>query len=353
MLREVRLTGRLPVTARPEWKGDAAVRTMTGKAANVATASKAKESTLRSYAGFLRKELRKNKYIYLMLLPVMLYFVVFSYFPMVGLALAFKDYSLKYGLIGNILEAPYVGLKHFEAFFAGVAFKQVVVNTILLSVYGIIFAFPAPIVLALLLNELRVKWFKSMVQSITYMPHFISLVVISGMIIDLTSINGLINTIIDALGGSKIMFLLEPAWFRTIFITSDIWQHIGWGSIIYLAALSGIDAEMYEAAVMDGAGRWRQLLNITLPSLLPTIMILLILRIGQMLNIGVEKIILLYQPMTYETADVISSYVFRQGILNLQISYTTAVGLFNAVINFALLVLANWLSKKTTQSSLW
>lgn len=272
---------------------------------------------------------------------------------MAGLILAFKDYSLRYGLIGNMFDTPFVGLKHFEAFFSGAVFKQVVWNTIILSLYGLIFSFPAPIILALLLNEVRTKWFKSMVQTITYMPHFISLVVISGIIIDLTSINGLINTIIEAFGGKKIMFLLEADWFRTIFISSDIWQHIGWSSIIYLAALSGIDAEQYEAAVMDGAGRWRKLLHITIPGLLPTIMILLILRIGQMMNIGVEKIILLYQPITYDTADVIASYVFRQGILNLQISYTTAVGMFNSVINFALLIFANWFSKKSTESSLW
>ncbi|MDG0809941.1 ABC transporter permease [Cohnella rhizosphaerae] len=299
------------------------------------------------------RALRKHKYVYFMMLPVMVYFIVFYYVPMAGLALAFKDYTLKYGLIGNLFETPFVGFKHFEAFFSSVAFKQVLTNTILLSLYGIIFSFPAPIILALLLNELRVKWFKNTVQSITYMPHFISLVVISGIIIDLTSLNGLINTIIGALGGQKITFLLEPAYFRTIFVASEVWQQVGWSSIIYLAAIAGIDSDMYEAAVMDGAGRWRKIVSITLPSLLPTIMVLLILRIGQMLNIGVEKIILLYQPMTYETADVISSYVFRQGILNLQISYTTAVGLFNSVINFALLVCANRLSKKMTQNSLW
>jgi putative aldouronate transport system permease protein len=185
------------------------------------------------------------------------------------------------------------------------------------------------------------------------MPHFISMVVMTGIVIDFVSSNGLINNIIQMTGHKKIMFLIEPSWFRTIYISSDIWQQVGWGSIIYLAALAGINPELYESAVMDGASRWRQMISITIPCLLPTIMILLILRIGQMMSIGVEKIILLYQPMTYDTSDVISSYVFRQGILNQQISYTTAVGFFNSVINFTLLSLANFASKRATESSLW
>lgn len=307
----------------------------------------------KGYIGFLKKQLVRNKYIYLMLLPVLLYYIIFQYIPMTGIIIGFKDYTFKYGLLGNIFITPFVGFKHFIAFFTSISFKQVFLNTVIINFYGLLFAFPAPIILALLLNELKAGWFKKTVQSITYMPHFISLVVMSGLVVELTSNNGLINTLVEMFGGKKIMFLLEPGWFRTIYITSDIWQQVGWGSIIYLAALAGIDSELYEAAVMDGAGRWRQLISITIPSLLPTIMILLILRIGQMMNVGVEKIILLYQPTTYDTADVISSYVFRQGILNQQISYTTAVGFFNSIINFTLLAFSNLLSKKTTESSLW
>lgn len=316
-------------------------------------ASSLEKTSQSKHIGFLKKQFRMNKYLYLMLLPVVLYYLVFQYLPMLGIVIAFKDYSFKYNLFQNIFSTPFVGFKHFISFFTGISFKQVVLNTLIINIYGLLFSFPAPIILALLLNELRFRRFKGLVQSITYMPHFISMVVMTGIVIDFVSSNGLINNIIQMTGHKKIMFLIEPSWFRTIYISSDIWQQVGWGSIIYLAALAGINPELYESAVMDGASRWRQMISITIPCLLPTIMILLILRIGQMMSIGVEKIILLYQPMTYDTSDVISSYVFRQGILNQQISYTTAVGFFNSVINFTLLSLANFASKRATESSLW
>lgn len=295
----------------------------------------------------------QHRYIYLMLFPVMLYYVVFHYFPMIGITIAFKDYSVKYTIWENIFKTPWVGLKHFRSFFESFYFQRVFWNTVIINIYGLIFTFPAPILLALLLNEVRAMRFKKTVQSITYMPHFISMVVIAGLVIDFTSSNGVINTILSAFGHERIQFLIEPQWFRTVYIISAIWQEIGWGSIIYLAALAGIDAELYEAAVIDGAGRWKQMTNVTLPCIAPTIIILLILKIGQMMNVGVEKILLLYRPTTYETADVISSYVYRRGMIEMQYSFSTAVGLFNSIINFTLLVSANQLSKKVSETSLW
>ena len=295
----------------------------------------------------------QHRYIYFMLLPVMLYFIVFHYFPMVGILIAFKDYSVKYTFWENIFHTPWVGLKHFKSFFESFYFQRVFWNTVIINLYGLIFTFPAPVLLALLLNEVRNIRFKKIVQSITYMPHFISMVVIAGLVIDFTSSNGAINTILDFFGQERMQFLIEPEWFRPVYIISAIWQEIGWGSIIYLAALAGIDAELYEAAVIDGAGRWRQAISVTLPCIAPTIIILLILKIGQMMNVGVEKILLLYRSTTYETADVISSYVYRRGMIEMQYSFSTAVGLFNSIINFTLLVSANWLSRKFSETSLW
>ena len=295
----------------------------------------------------------QHRYIYFMLLPVMLYFIVFHYFPMVGILIAFKDYSVKYTFWENIFHTPWVGLKHFKSFFESFYFQRVFWNTVIINLYGLIFTFPAPVLLALLLNEVRNIRFKKIVQSITYMPHFISMVVIAGLVIDFTSSNGAINTILDFFGQERIQFLIEPEWFRPVYIISAIWQEIGWGSIIYLAALAGIDAELYEAAGIAGAGRWRQATSVTLPCIAPTIIILLILKIGQMMNVGVEKILLLYRSTTYETADVISSYVYRRGMIEMQYSFSTAVGLFNSIINFTLLVSANWLSRKFSETSLW
>lgn len=295
----------------------------------------------------------QRRYIYLMLLPVLLYFLVFHYFPMIGILIAFKDYSVKYTFWENIFHTPWVGFKHFISFFESFYFQRVFWNTVIINLYGLLFTFPAPILLALLLNEVKNMRFKKTVQSITYMPHFISMVVIAGLVIDFTSSTGVINTILNLFGVEKIQFLIEPEWFRTVYIISAIWQEIGWGSIIYLAALAGIDAELYEAAVIDGAGRWKQMTSVTIPCITPTIIILLILKIGQMMNVGVEKILLLYRPTTYETADVISSYVYRRGMIEMQYSFSTAVGLFNSIINFTLLVSANQFSKKFSETSLW
>ena len=297
----------------------------------------------------IKKDFKANKTIYLMILPVIAFFLVFNYLPMAGVITAFQNFSLVKGLFGS----EWVGLEHFINFFSGFYFERVITNTIILSFYDLIFAFPAPIIFALLLNEVKNKIFKKTVQTITYMPFFISLVVICGLIVDFTSADGLITNLISQFTGVKTNLLADPANFRTIFIGSNIWQNIGFQSIIYLAALAGINQELYEAGRMDGAGRFKQLWHITIPSIMPTIIIFLILRIGSMMSVSFEKIILLYSPMTYQTADVISSYVYRKGLLEFNYSYSTAVGLFNSVVNFFLLVIANLISKKHSDTSLF
>jgi putative aldouronate transport system permease protein len=302
-----------------------------------------------SYLKMISKDIQKNKYIYMMAIPVILYYLIFHYKPMYGTIIAFKDYVPTKGITGS----PWVGFKHFESYFKGFYFWRLLSNTILISVLELIWGFPAPIILAILLNEIRAKFFKSTVQTITYLPHFISLVVICGMIRDFTSTSGLINDIIVLFGGSRRAMLQYPELFRPIYIISGIWQHIGWDSIIYLAALSGIDTEQYEAASIDGAGRFKKMLHITLPGILPTIIILLVLRMGKMLNVGFEKIILLYNPTTYSTADVISSYVYRRGLQQFDYSFSSAVGLFNSLINFILIIITNKLSNKISGSGLW
>jgi putative aldouronate transport system permease protein len=291
----------------------------------------------------------KNKYIYLISLIGIAYYLIFKYVPMYGVVIAFKDFSPGRGILGS----PWVGLKHFQAFFDSYYFWRIVSNTLLINIYQLLFSFPAPIILALLLNEIKHSLLKRTVQSITYLPHFISTVVIAGMIVDFTAKAGLINTVITWFGGERESLLLQADMFRTIYVSSEVWQQVGWGSIIYLAALSGIDSQLYDAATIDGANRWKQMLHVTIPGLMPTIVILLILQIGGMMNVGFEKIILLYNPLTYETGDVISSFVYRKGILEANYSYSTAVGLFNSLINFLLLILANQISRKVNDTSLW
>ena len=297
----------------------------------------------------IKKDFNRGKYVYLMLLPVIIYYLVFHYWPMVGIVIAFQKYVPGLGFF----ESPWVGFKHFTDFFNSFYFWRLIKNTFLLNFWLLIFGFPAPIILALLLNEVRKSWFKRTVQTVTYIPHFISIVVIVGIIKDFTATDGLINQMRDILGSESISFLQNPEYFRTIYITSDIWQSIGWSSIIYFAALSAVDPNLYEAAEMDGAGRFRKMWHITLPAIRPTIVILLILTIGNLLSSGFEKILLLYQPLTYETADVISTYVYRKGIENSSFSFATAVGLFNTIVNFILLILANTISRKVSDNSLW
>lgn len=308
-----------------------------------------KQNSIKTFTIAILRDLNRHKFAYMMALPGIIYYLVFHYLPMYGAIIAFKNFNPVDGILGS----QWIGLKNFTSFFQSVYFVRVLKNTILINVYDLLWGFPAPIILALLMNEIRNTIFKRTVQTVTYLPHFISIMVICGMIIDFTSREGLINNIIAFFGGERASLLMNPDLFRTIYIGSSIWQNVGWGSIIYLAALSGIDTQLYEAAKIDGAGRWSQLWCVTIPGILQTIIILLILRLGHMMNVGFEKVILLYNPNTYVTADVISTFVYRKGIVESSYGFSAAVGLFNSVINFALIITANQLSKKVTETSLW
>ncbi len=301
---------------------------------------------------FLRdfaKEISRYKTVYIMAIPVILFYIIFSYWPMYGITIAFKDFSPKLGILGS----HWIGFEHFKNFLTSYEFKRVFTNTLLLSAYDILWGFPAPILLALMLNEIKGKLFKKSVQTITYLPHFVSTVVICGIIVNFTASDGFINQLLAPLGLVAENFLTRPEYFRTIYISSGIWQNIGFDSIIYLAAISSINPAMYEAAIMDGAGRLRQIWNVTLPSIMTTIVILFILRVGSLMNIGFEKVLLLYNPLIYDTADIISTYVYRKGLVEYNFSFSTAIGLFNSVINFTLLFISNKLSNKIAGSGLW
>lgn len=297
----------------------------------------------------LRSDWVRNRTLYLLVLPVLAFYILFHYKPMYGAVIAFQDYTPRLGVAGS----DWVGVSNFKRFFSDIYFPRLIRNTLLLSAYEIIFGFPAPIILALLINEVRQKVLKNMVQTITYLPHFISLIVVCGMLTDFSMSTGLFNDIIVFFGGQRSPLLQNPRLYRSIYIISGIWQQVGWGSIIYLSALSGVDSQLYEAAQIDGAGKWKQLIHVTLPGIAPTIIIMLILKIGRMMSLGYEKTILLYNSATYETADIISSYIYRIGLGNLDWSYSTAIGLFNSVINLMLLMFANWVSRKFSETSLW
>ncbi len=297
----------------------------------------------------LARDFQMNKYKYLLILPVLVYLALFSYKPMYGLVIAFKNYKPTRGIWGS----AWVGTMWFENFFNDIYFWRLLRNTFTLSGLSILFGFPAPILLALLLNEVRSVKFKRTVQTITYMPYFISLVVMCSIIIIYAQENGLFSQISELFGGTRRNFMISPGAFRPIYVISGIWQTIGWNSIIYLAALSGIDQEQYEAARIDGASRLRQVMHITLPGILPTIMILFVLRMGSILNVGYEKVLLLYTPNTYEVADVFSTYIYRMGLENQRYSLSTAIGLFNTMVNVVFLLMTNWLSKRATSSSLF
>lgn len=297
----------------------------------------------------IAREWKRNYIFYLLFIPVFLYYLIFAYKPLYGALMAFQDFSPATGVSGS----PWVGFKHFETFFGSYYFGRLLKNTLTISFSSLIFGFPAPIILALLMNEIKSKTFKKTVQTVSYLPHFISLVVVCSMIKKFTMDTGVINDIIAFFGGERVTFLNFPEYFVPVYIISEIWQTVGWSSIIYLAALSGISQELYEAAMIDGAGRWKQTLHVTIPGILPTIVIMLILRMGSIISVGSEKIILLYNPMTMKTADVISSFVYRKGIQEQSWSYSAAVGLFNSVVNFIFLVCTNKFSKKVSDTSLW
>lgn len=297
----------------------------------------------------LRKDFRKNWILYLMALPTIIYLIIYCYAPMAGLYIAFTDYKIT----GGIFDGEWVGLDWFIRFFQGPYFGRLMRNTLLLSLETLIWGFPIPIIFALVLNEIRSKPFKRIAQTITYLPHFISIVVICGLVIDFTSLDGLFNTIIQACGGEPIAFLTKPEWFRTVYVASEVWQTFGWNSIIFLAALTGIDTQQFEAARLDGASRVQQMFYISLPGILPTIVTVLLMRVGHLMSIGFEKVFNLYSPATYETADIISTYVYRQGILSANYSSAAAIGLFNSIINLILVIMMNKVSRKLTETSLW
>lgn len=319
---------------------------MMAKENTVTDQNKAKSQALKR---ILSRDFKLNKCKYLMILPIIIYLILFAYKPMYGLVVAFKDFRPELGFD----RSPWVGFKHFRNFFNDFYFWRLIRNTFTISCLNILFGFPAPIILALLLNEIKNSTFKRSIQTITYMPYFISIVVMCSLIRTYAQSDGIFSQIAVALGGKPQNFLMNSDFFYPIFVMSDVWKNMGWNSIVYLAALTNIDQEQYEAAKIDGAGRFRQMINVTIPGLLPTIMVLFILRMGNILNIGYEKILLLYSEATYEVADVISTYVYRKGILNAAYSYSTAVGLFNSVVNVIFLVIANILSRKITESSLF
>ena len=294
--------------------------------------------------------IRRNWDLYLLFLPVAAYYVIFHYVPMYGVQIAFKNFNSSLGIIGS----EWVGFDHFIRFFRGYFIGRLMINTITISLYNLAVGFFTPVLLALMLNEVRNKLFKRAVQTVTYAPFFLSTVVMVGMLAALLSPNnGLINNIFAFFGGKKINFMTSPEWFKTLYVMSDVWQTTGYGSIIYLAALSGISPELHEAAQIDGAGRLQRIWHINLPGIQPTIVIIFILACGNIMSVGFEKVFLMQNPANQPSSDVISTYVYRVGIQGAQYSFTAAVGLFNAVVNFIMLTIANQLSKRVTETSFW
>ncbi|WP_246067576.1 ABC transporter permease [Paenibacillus koleovorans] len=292
----------------------------------------------------------KHWAIYSMIVPGLLYFIIFKYIPLGGSVIAFQDYNL----FNGILHSKFVGFKHFENLFTYPEFFRVLKNTLIISVYQLVLGFPAPILLAILLNEVRKVMFKRILQTVLYLPHFLSWVIVGGLFISfLSPSTGLVNEAIKAMGFKPIFFMQEPSYFRSIIVGSSIWKEVGWSTIIYLAALAGINPELYEAAEVDGAGRFRQVVSITIPSLLPTIMVLLLLRIGNMLDTGFEQIYMFLNPLNAEKGEVFDTYIYRIGLLGAQYSYSTAIGIFKSVVGFVLLIGANAISKKTTGDSIF
>jgi putative aldouronate transport system permease protein len=307
------------------------------------------KSFARAWPG-IRKEWRMHSWLYVMLLPALLYFLIFHYLPMGGLVIAFKRFNPFVGIV----DSPWIGFEHFRRFFNSIYIVRLITNTFLINLYNLAVGFPAPIILALMLNEVRRQGFKRLVQTLTYLPYFISTVVITGIIINfLSPSHGLVNQVMVMLGFKEIAFLNRPEWFRHIYVWTDVWQYIGWGSIIYLAALTGIDPNLYESAEIDGAGRLAKIWYISLPGIMPTITVMLLLSLGNLLALGFEKIYLLYNPNTYATADVISTYVYRTGLQGGQYDFGTAVGLFNSIINLILLVSFNWIAGRLKGETLF
>ncbi|MEV4413174.1 ABC transporter permease subunit [Catellatospora sp. NPDC049609] len=296
-----------------------------------------------------RQAVRRDWQLYSLAVLPLLFFLVFRYLPMLGNVIAFRKFQPG----GNVFGEYWVGLRYVQMFLDDPTFWGVFTNTLVLGALTLVFCFPLPIVLALLFNEMSSRRLKRIVQSVSYLPHFLSIVIVAGMVMQLLSVDGTVNQLVRAFGGEAVPFLQRPEWFRTVYVSSEVWQTVGWGTILYLAALTTIDDNLYEAARIDGAGRWRQIWHVTLPGIRPTMVTLLILNIGTFMAVGFEKILLLYNPLTYPTADVISTYLFRMGVLSNSFSYAAAIGLFEALIGLTLVLSANAIARRTVGTSLW
>lgn len=308
------------------------------------------KSTKERIGNGLWRSMKKNWQLYLMIIPAMIYLLIFCYGPMYGIQLAFKDYISTKGIWGS----PWVGFKHFERLFGGYYFGRLIYNTLKINICQLIFGFPLPIIFALMLNELRSKSYKRVIQTVSYAPHFISTVVLVSMVtMFLSPTNGIINKLIGLFGIEPIYFMGEAEWFVPVYVISGIWQGLGWSSIIYIAALSNVDQEVQEAALIDGASRLQRIWHVTIPGILPTIVIMLINQVGHLMSIGFEKVLLMQNNLNLSASDVIGTYTYRSGLLGGEYSYSTAIGLFNSVINIILLVSVNKISKKLSDTSLW
>lgn len=301
-----------------------------------------------AFGRFVR-DVRRQYALYLMILPVLAGFILFKYVPMYGVAMAFQNYDF----VRGFFRSPFVGLKWFTMFFQDPYFFRLIRNTLLIGLYGLLWGFWPPILLAILLNEVRARTFKRVVQSISYLPHFIATVVIVGMMMEMLSTFGVVNDTLTRLGLRRLSFFADPRYFRGLYIGSDIWQSVGWGSILYLATLSGIDPELYDAAAIDGAGRLQRIRHITLPGLMATIQVVLIFSVSDITKVGFEKVYLMQNPGIYETADVVATYVYRRGLLEMNFSYGAAIGLIENVVALVLLLVANFASRRLTQRGLW
>jgi ABC-type polysaccharide transport system, permease component len=296
------------------------------------------------------KDFSQNRWLYIMFLPVLIWFIVFAYIPMGGIVIAFQNYNI----FSGVFNSPWVGFENFKRFFSDPYFFRLLRNTILLNVYGLLWGFPVPILLALAFNEVKNKHFRKLAQTISYLPYFISTVVVVSMALQfLSPSTGIINIVLNKLGFKSVYFMQHPEYFRTILITMGIWAGSGFSAILYIAALAGVPQEQYEAAVIDGANRRQQMRYITLPALIPTIIIMLILNLGSLLSVGYERIILMYNPYIYETADVLNTYVYRLGIMGTDYSFAQAISLFQNGIGFFLVYIANKISLKLNETSLW
>lgn len=316
---------------------------------------KFKETKLRK-SDIIKRDIQRNKSLYLIFIPIIAYYIIFSYVPMSGVLVAFQDFKMKLGnsYFENILSSDFVGFKHFKDFFSSFYFGRVMFNTVKISILSVVIGFPFPIIFALLLNEVRNDKVKRIVQTVTYMPHFISIIVICGLIKSFVSDTGFISVMLSAITGNAPENLLnKKEYFVPIYIISEIWQTFGWNSIVYIAALAGVDAQLYEAAMIDGAGRFKQVIHVTLPSIVPTIVIMLILRMGGLLGVGLDKVLLLYNSLTKPVADVISTYVYERGLIERDFSFSTAVGMFQSVVNIFFVVVTNTISRKVSETSLW